>query len=482
MKRDYETVIGLEIHAELLTKSKIFCGCSTRFGAPPNTQCCPVCMGLPGALPTLNARAVELAARAGLAAHCSVAQLSRMDRKNYFYPDLPKAYQITQFFLPLCRDGYLVIPAAGGEKRVGIERIHIEEDAGKLTHVGDETLCDYNRCGVPLIEVVTRPDLRSAAEAAAFVRELRSVLRYAGVCDGKMQEGSLRVDVNLSVRPAGQGALGERTEIKNINSISFMAKAIEAEAARQARILQEGGRVERETRRFDERTGRTLPMRGKESAADYRYFPEPDLPPIALSAAQIEAWRAALPRLPEERRRQYRGEWGLSENDTAALLAEREVADCFEAAAACTPNKTTLAHLFCKHLLRLHAGGSIPVAPRHLAQVADLLAGGRITGAGAKTLIERLWERDGDPAALAETLKLWVIGDKAALRGFAEAALRQSGRAVDDYCRGKARAAAAVVGCAMGLSGGRAEPALLGRVVEELLAEEVRRRRLAGRA
>ena len=333
----YEMVVGLEVHVELKTKTKIFCARSTAFGAEPNTQCCPVCMGFPGTLPVLNEKVVEYALLAGLATNCEIARFSKQDRKNYFYPDLPKDYQISQYDLPLCAHGHLDITTAEGEKRVGITRIHIEEDAGKLVHTdGGRTLVDYNRCGVPLIEIVSEPDIRSAEEAVAYVRKLRAILLYLGVSDCRMNEGSLRCDVNLSVRRRGDQALGTRTEMKNLNSFQFIAKAIAYEFARQVGVLEEGGAVVQETRRFDAASGKTFSMRSKENSSDYRYFPDPDLAPIVTDDGMLDALKKRIPELPDERRRRYIEAYALPALDAEAICAVKELADYFDEAAART--------------------------------------------------------------------------------------------------------------------------------------------------
>lgn len=473
MKPDYEMVIGLEVHAELKTETKIFCSCSTAFGAAPNTQCCPVCMGMPGTLPVLNEKVVEYAVKAGLATHCRIAPFSKEDRKNYFYPDLPKAYQISQYDLPLCSQGYLEIEC-GGKKRIGITRIHIEEDAGKLVHQPDGgTLCDYNRCGVPLIEIVSEPDLRSAAEVDAYLKKLRSILVYTGVSDGKMQEGSLRCDVNLSVRKKGAAEFGTRTEMKNLNSFQFIGKAIAYEFRRQVEALEAGESIVQETRRFDEKTGKTYSMRSKEDADDYRYFPDPDLVPIELSEEYVEQVKNTIPRLPDERKAAYMEQYGLKAADAENLVSEREIADAFEAAAKQTKDARILAHLILSEGFRLLGAGEtqIPIAPEHLAKLADLLAEGRINNATGKKLFAQLWERDGDPAALAEEQNLWQISDERVLRPLAESVLAKNPKTVESYRSGKVQAMQALIGQTMGAAGGQGNPAVIRRIVEELLKQ-----------
>lgn len=472
MRNDYEAVIGLEVHAELLTKTKMFCSCPQQFGAEPNTLCCPTCLGLPGALPTLNRHAVDLAILAGLTTNCQISTYCRMDRKNYFYPDLPKAYQISQLDLPLCRDGYLTIDTAEGRKQIGIERIHIEEDAGKLIHdASGETLIDFNRCGVPLIEIVSKPELRSAEEARAYLLVLRSLLLYAGVSDCKMNEGSLRCDVNLSVRPRGSSAFGVRTELKNLNSFSFVARAIEYETERQIRILEEGGRIVQETRRFDESTGKTLSMRIKENAEDYRYFPEPDLPPIVLSEAHIASLRASLPRLPDERKETYRRDFGLSEYDASQLVSDRPLSDYFEQAAKKTAYRKILANLILTDLLKLNREErfSCPISPVSMAELTDLLGEGVINSSTAKKLLSLLWEEDQSPRALVEEKNLAQIRDEALLCEWIRKMLDENPKLLADYRRGKTAVTKAMTGKVMAMTGGRADPVLLERLLQNAL-------------
>nr|WP_243108428.1 Asp-tRNA(Asn)/Glu-tRNA(Gln) amidotransferase subunit GatB [Maliibacterium massiliense] len=472
MRNDYEMVIGLEVHVELKTRSKIFCGCSTAFGAAPNTQCCPVCMGMPGTLPVLNRTAVTYALKAGLATGCTIAPYAKMDRKNYFYPDLPKAYQISQYDLPLCSGGHLDIETAAGAKTIGITRIHLEEDAGKLVHTQEGTLCDYNRCGVPLIEIVSEPDIRSAEEAAAYVRKLRAIMRYIGVSDCRMQEGSLRCDVNLSVRKKGDTLLGTRTEMKNLNSFAFIQKAIAYEFARQVEAIESGEEIVQETRRYDEATGRTHAMRKKEDANDYRYFPDPDLVPIVLEPEQIEAVRSTIPVLPDARKAQYVAAYGLRPADAEVLVAQRQIADYFETAAACTRAPQTLANLMLSEVFRLlpQEDGAIPIAPAHLARVADLLEAGRINSATAKRVVGMLWAQDGDPEALIAARNLWQVSDEAALAPVVEAVLAANARSVSDFRAGKRQAIGALIGQAMKQTGGMADPAVLRALLERALA------------
>ncbi len=476
MTTDYELVVGLEVHAELATKTKIFCSCPVTFGTEPNTVCCPVCMGLPGALPTLNKAVVDYAIRAGLATGCEIARYSRMARKNYFYPDLPKAYQISQYNEPLCFGGALTIDTEGGEKRIGITRIHIEEDAGKLIHdKTDGTLLDANRCGIPLIEIVSEPDIRSAAEAKAYLQALRTILLYTGVSDCRMNEGSFRCDINLSIRKRGESTLGTRTELKNLNSFSFAVKAIEAEFCRQVTVLEAGGQIRQETLRFDPSTGKTIPMRSKENAQDYRYFPDPDLPPFCVTEEQIERNRLALPRLPRQRQRQYREQYGIPQTEAALLTSDRAMAEYFEAAAEQTAYPRTLANLILSELLRYQSTDrfTCPISPEHLAAVADLSGSGMVGSSNVKKLLGQLWEQDDDPKRLAEEQKLMQISDPALLLPIVRAALADCARSVTDYRNGKSAAAKAILGRIMALSSGRADPRLAAELLEQELNHDM---------
>ena len=470
----YEMVVGLEVHVELKTKTKIFCACSTAFGAEPNTQCCPVCMGFPGTLPVLNEKVVEYALLAGLATNCEIARFSKQDRKNYFYPDLPKDYQISQYDLPLCAHGHLDITTAEGEKRVGITRIHIEEDAGKLVHTdGGRTLVDYNRCGVPLIEIVSEPDIRSAEEAVAYVRKLRAILLYLGVSDCRMNEGSLRCDVNLSVRRRGDQALGTRTEMKNLNSFQFIAKAIAYEFARQVGVLEEGGAVVQETRRFDAASGKTFSMRSKENSSDYRYFPDPDLAPIVTDDGMLDALKKRIPELPDERRRRYIEAYALPALDAEAICAVKELADYFDEAAARTRAPKILAGLIVSEVIRLmpQDGGEVTVTAKHLARVADMVDEGVLNLGTARELVRRLFSCDEDPDHVVAREGLSQITDEQALRDAAQQVLRENEKAAEDYRAGKVQALGAFIGQAMKRTRGRADPARLRAVFEKLLDE-----------
>lgn len=470
-KQAFEAVIGLEVHAALLTDTKIFCSCSTTFGAPPNTQCCPICMGLPGTMPSLNRRAVELAVRAGLALGCSVRSQFRMDRKQYFYPDLPKAYQISQEELPLCFDGSLTVPTQNGGRRIGILRVHPEEDAGKLIHEGNETLVDCNRCGVPLIEIVSAPDLRTPEEASAYLRKLRSILLTTGVSDCRMQEGSLRCDVNISLRPYGSDSMGVRTEIKNLNSFAFVEKALAYEIERQGCLLAKGEMPTSETRRFDVAIGKTLPMRSKETAADYRFLPEPDLPPVRIGEEEIERIRRALPELPDARAARLVKDYGLTAYDADVLVTDPFLADFFEDGGKQTAYPKLLVNLLLSELLR-HCTSepfASPVSAMRLAELAQLLGEGVINSSTAKKLLLRLLEGDLDPRETVTREELGQIRDRDVLSALARRVLAECPRAVSDYQNGRTAALRALQGKAMAACGGRADPLLLESILLEFL-------------
>ena len=473
MIANYEMVIGLEVHVELKTATKIFCGCSTKFGAAPNTQCCPVCTGMPGSLPVLNGKVVEYAVKAGLATGCKIATYSKQDRKNYFYPDLPKAYQISQYDLPLCSEGHLDIETESGKKRIGITRIHIEEDAGKLVHQeGKGTFIDCNRCGVPLIEIVSEPDMRSAEEAKAYLQKLRAIILYTGVSDCKMNEGSLRCDVNLSIRKKSSDKLGTRTEMKNLNSFQNVVKAIEYEYARQVSVLEEGGEVIQETRRFDMNTGKTSSMRSKENADDYRYFPDPDLVPIVVSPEFLEEIRKSIPVLPDQRKASYQEKYGLTSLAAETLVTRKDIADYFETVAGETEYPLLAANLVSGEVARLcPEEQAVPVAPEHIAVLSDLLGQGKINGGTCKKVIAQLFREDGDPIAIIEAQGLQQISDPQVLRPMAEEVLRQSQKVVQDYQGGNKNAFQAVVGQLMKKTQGTGNPQVIGQVLSELLEQ-----------
>ncbi|GFI56315.1 aspartyl/glutamyl-tRNA(Asn/Gln) amidotransferase subunit B [Clostridiales bacterium] len=472
MIKDYEMVIGLEVHVELKTETKIFCSCPTTFGAAPNTQTCPVCLGLPGTLPVLNGKVVDYAVKAGLATNCTIARYSKQDRKNYFYPDLPKAYQISQYDLPLCEHGWLDIETAEGAKRIGITRIHIEEDAGKLVHDDEKgTMIDCNRCGVPLIEIVSEPDIRSAEEAKAYLQKLRAIILYTGVSDCKMNEGSLRCDVNLSVRKKGTEAFGTRTEMKNLNSFQFIVKAIEYEYKRQVEAIEAGEKIIQETRRFDANSGKTYSMRTKENANDYRYFPDPDLPPIKLTDEKIAALQAQIPRLPDARKKEYMEKYGLSAYDGEVLTTDMALADYFEQAAAETKYPKLVANMLLSEVMRLADGEDsiCKILPNRMAALASLSGDGVINSATVKKLIKELWEADFDVEEKVVREGLAQVSDEAVILKWVQEAIQQNPKSVADYKKGKKAAAKAIVGKVMAVSGGKANPTVVDRLVEAQL-------------
>jgi len=472
----YEVVIGLEIHAELSTQSKAFCGCSTKFGAAPNTQCCPICIGMPGVLPVINKKALEYTIKAGLALNCSIARYTKMDRKNYFYPDLPRACQISQYDMPVCQNGYLDIVVNGSTRRIGINRIHLEEDAGKLLHdqYADSTLVDLNRSGVPLIEIVTEPDLRSAEEAKVFLETLRTILRYIDVSDCKMEEGSLRCDVNISVRPEGQKEFGVRTEMKNLNSFRAVYRAIEYEANRQIAIMEEGGTVLRETRRWDEGAGKSFSMRAKEHAQDYRYFPEPDLPPIEIDDEWVEEIRRQIPELPDQKRRRYVEEYGLPEYDAGILTSSKDLADYFENCVKLYENPKAISNWLMGDFLRLVNEKNIeisdvPVTAENLVKLLKLIDSKVISGPIAKTVFEEMFNTGKDPEAIVEEKGLKQITDRDELVKVIKRVLEENPKSVEDYKKGKKKALGFLVGQTMKATRGKANPQL----VNEILLEEL---------
>ncbi len=462
---EYEIIIGIEIHAELATESKIFCGCATAFGAEPNTQCCPICLGMPGTLPVLNKKAVEYAVKAGLAMNCEISRFSKQDRKNYFYPDLPKAYQISQYDLPLCQNGQVEIHQGEISKTISITRIHIEEDAGKLLHGASEasTLIDYNRCGVPLIEIVSEPDMRSPEEAKAFVEAVKDILKYLEVSDCKMQEGSLRADINLSVRPIGSTVLGTRTEMKNLNSFRAIQRASEYEASRQISILENGGTVEQETRRWDDTTGVSHTMRSKEDAKDYRYFPEPDLVPIIISNEWLEEIKASLPELPDARRRRYIKEYGLPEHDAWLITSARELSDFFEAAIKTTSNIKAVSNWIMGDIMRLlnekQLGiGEIPFPGEYLASLVELIDKGIINNTTAKKVLEEMFTSGKVPQKIVKENKLEQVDDAQAIELAVQKVLSANTKTITDYKNGKEKVLGYLVGQVMREMDGRANP------------------------
>lgn len=469
---DYECVIGLEVHIELKTKHKLFCECDTTFGAVPNSQVCPVCLAMPGALPALNREVVEFAIRAGIATHCTIEPWSRFDRKNYFYPDLPKAYQVTQNFFPICTDGYVEIVVGEDVKRIRLERIHIEEDAGKLIHQDEGTLIDCNRCGVPLIEVVSKPDMRSAEEAVAYLRKLRAMARYTGISDGKMNEGSLRCDVNISIRKKGEDALGTRVELKNLNSFNFIAKAIESEFKRQVAVLGEGGTLVQETRRYDEKTNQTYAMREKQEAADYRYFPDPDLVPVEVTEAEVDLIRSTIPRLADERKAEYIKAYGLSDYEAERLTDDKELSDFFEKAVQVTEHPKTLVNLILADVAPLYTEDTVDdlLNPVSLGQLTNLVAREDINSNTARKVLKALMEDDFDPESYVKEHELAQINDREALEGAVKLAVASNEKAVKDFQNGKESAMRSLIGRVMKETQGRANPILAETMLREAIS------------
>jgi aspartyl-tRNA(Asn)/glutamyl-tRNA(Gln) amidotransferase subunit B len=477
----YETVIGLEVHAQLSTRSKMFCGCPTTFGAAPNSLTCPICLGMPGVLPVVNRRAVEFAVRTALAFDLRVNPACRFARKHYYYPDMPKNFQISQYEEPLAEDGWLEIDVAGATRRIGIQRLHLEEDVGKLVHEGDfaaaqASLVDYNRAGVPLMETVSRPDLRSPEEAAVYLRAFRAVLVYLGVCDGNMEEGSLRCDANISLRPRGAVELGTKVEIKNLNSFRNVQRALEYEAQRQAEILAAGRTLAQETRLFDADRGVTGSMRSKEYAHDYRYFPEPDLVPLNLDAAWVDRFRAELPELPRARRQRFASQYGLPAHDAEILTQSRALAQYYETAVRAHDNPKAISNWIMTDLLREVGGddeaalAKSPVPPAHLAGLVKLIDDGTISGRIAKDVFARMLVSADDPATIVRREGLTQVADTGALETLVDQAIAGNPRAVADFKSGKTAAARALVGQVMKASGGRANPAIVDRLVQEKLS------------
>lgn len=468
--KNYEMVIGLEVHVELKTDTKIFCNCKTTFGAEPNTQCCPVCMGMPGTLPVLNKKVIDYAVKAGIATNCTIAQKSKQDRKNYFYPDLPKAYQISQYDLPLCENGHIDINVGGKEKRIGITRIHIEEDAGKLVH--DEkygTMIDCNRCGVPLIEIVSEPDIRSPEEAVAYLEKLRAIIMYTGVSDCKMQEGSLRCDVNLSVRKIGDEKFGTRTEMKNLNSFNFISKAIEYEYKRQVEAVEAGEAIYQETRRFNSDNGKTYSMRRKENANDYRYFPDPDLPYIEISDSELSEYRSQIPTLPDERKAQYIEKYGLDAYAAEMIINDISIADYFEQVAKKTASPKIAANLLTGEIFRLLDPDTkeINVSVDALAAIADMSENQTINSSTAKRLVKEVWKSGVDPVEYVKEQDLAQINDEAVIREVVVEVLARNAKSVEDYKNGKAAALGAIVGQVMGKTRSKANPVIANKIILE---------------
>ena len=469
----YEIVVGLEVHAELNTKTKIY-----SFGSMVNSNCCPICTGMPGTLPTLNKSVVDYAVRMGYALHCSINNICKMDRKNYFYPDLPKAYQISQFDIPLCENGYIdaIVDEEGHTKRIGVTRIHIEEDAGKLIHSDDfaGSLVDFNRCGVPLIEIVSEPDMRSAEEVIAYLEKLRMTIQYLGASDCKMQEGSMRADVNLSVREKGAKEFGTRTEMKNIGSFKAIAHAIEAETARQIDLIESGEKVVQETRRWNDDQGYSYAMRSKEDAQDYRYFPEPDLVPIVVSDEWLQQIRDNQPELHDEKLARYIAEFGLPEYDAQILTSEKKLADLFEATSAICNKPKKVSNWLMGETMRLLKNREMDAedlrfSPEHLAKIIELTEAGTINNSVAKEVFEKVFDEDVDPERYVEEHGLKSDNDEDALRATIEQIVKDNPQSVEDYHNGKEKAIGFLVGQTMKATKGKANPGIVNKILKELL-------------
>ena len=476
MSKTYETVIGLEVHVELATKTKIFCGCSTAFGGAPNSHTCPVCTGMPGSLPVLNKQVVEYAMAVGLATNCTITQYCKFDRKNYFYPDNPQNYQISQLYLPICRNGGVEIETAAGKKTIGIHEIHMEEDAGKLVHDEweDVSIVDYNRSGVPLIEIVSEPDMRSAEEVIAYLEKLRLIIQYLGASDCKLNEGSMRADVNLSVREAGAAEFGTRTEMKNLNSFKAIARAIEGERARQIELIEEGKEVIQETRRWDDNKESSHAMRSKEDAQDYRYFPEPDLVPVVISDEWIERVKARQPEMRDEKLIRYQDEFGLPKYDAEILTGDKSFADLFEAAAAICGKPKKVSNWIMTETIRLLKENEmdpdqIRFSPEHLAKLVDLADAGFVTNTVAKEVFEKVFKEDIDPEAYVKEKGLLTVNDEGALRETVAKVVAENPQSVEDYHNGKEKAIGFLVGQTMKAMKGKANPALVNQILKELL-------------
>ncbi len=477
MSKQYETVIGLEVHVELATKTKIFCGCSTAFGAKPNTQTCPVCTGMPGSLPVLNKQVLEYAIAVGLATNCEITRYAKFDRKNYFYPDNPQNYQISQLYLPICRNGGVEIETEqGGKKTVGIHEIHMEEDAGKLIHDEweDCSLVDYNRSGVPLIEIVSEPDMRSAEEVIAYLEKLRLLIQYLGASDCKLQEGSMRADVNLSVREAGAEKFGTRTEMKNLNSFRAITRAIEGEAERQIDLIEAGESVVQETRRWDDAKGESYAMRSKEDAQDYRYFPDPDLTPVNVSGEMLEEIRAKQPEFRTEKMARYREEFDIPDYDIEIITGEKALADLFEATVALGAQPKKVSNWIMGETLRLMKeretdASDLRFSPENLAKLIALTDTKQINSSVAKEVFEAMFEENVDPEQYVEEKGLKTVNDEGALKKTIEEVIAANPQSVEDYRNGKEKAIGFLVGQTMKAMKGKADPGAVNRMLKELL-------------
>lgn len=476
MAKQYETVIGLEVHVELATKTKIFCSCSTEFGGAPNTHTCPVCTGMPGSLPVLNKQVVEYALAVGLATNCQIHQNCKFDRKNYFYPDNPQNYQISQLYLPICHDGWVEIETENGTKKVGIHEIHMEEDAGKLVHDEWEgcSLVDYNRSGVPLIEIVSEPDMRSADEVIAYLEKLRLLIQYLGASDCKLQEGSMRADVNLSVREVGAKEFGTRTEMKNLNSFKAIARAIEGETARQIDLIESGEGVVQETRRWDDTKERSYAMRSKEDAQDYRYFPDPDLVPVIISDEWIEEIRSRQPEFRTEKLERYKEEFDIPQYDAEILTNSKKLADLFEKTTAICKKPKKVSNWLMVETLRLLKDNNqepedLKFSPENLAKLIDLVDGGTINNKTAKEVFEVVFKEDADPETYVEEHGLKSVNDEGALRAVIEEIVAANPQSVADYKGGKQKAMGFLVGQTMRAMKGKADPGSVNKILKEIL-------------
>lgn len=476
MSKQYETVIGLEVHVELATRTKIFCGCSTAFGGAPNTHTCPVCTGMPGSLPVLNKKVVDYALRVGLAANCKINQLCKFDRKNYFYPDNPQNYQISQLYLPIARDGYVEIESGSGKKKVRIHEMHMEEDAGKLVHDewDDTSLVDYNRSGVPLVEIVSEPDMRSAEEVISYLEKLRMIVQYLGASDCKLQEGSMRADVNLSVREVGSDQFGTRTEMKNLNSFKAIAHAIEGERQRQIELIEEGKQVVQETRRWDDNKEHSYAMRSKEDAQDYRYFPEPDLVPIVISDEWIEKIKSQQPELRTEKLERYKEQFDIPQYDAEIITGSKKMADLFEATTAICEKPKKVANWLIGETFRLMKDNGmepedLTFSPENLAKLIDLAEAGTINSSVAKDVFKQIFHEDIDPEKYVEEHGLKMVNDEGALRETAAKVIADNPQAVADFKGGKEKAIGALLGQTMRAMKGKANPGMVNQVLRELL-------------
>ena len=475
---NYQMVVGLEVHIELSTKSKIFCSCTTEFGGEPNTHVCPVCSGMPGVLPVLNKKVVDFAIRAGLATNCEITRYNKFDRKNYFYPDLPKAYQVSQLYLPICRNGKVEIEVEGEKKYIGIHEIHMEEDAGKLVHDpwDDCTLVDYNRCGVPLLEIVSEPDFRSADEVIAYLTKLRETMMYLGVSDCKMQEGSMRADVNISVMPMGSTKFGIRTEMKNMNSFKAIYKAINYEANRQIELLESGGVVTQETRRWDDNKDASFAMRSKEDAQDYRYFPEPDLLPIEISDEWIQRTVDNMPELPEAKRARYISEFGLSEYDASVITAERQIAYIFEDATKICGKPKEVCNYVMGELMRLMSetgtlAEELEMNPAKIAEIIELVTSGKINRTAAKEVFEAVFKENVDPNKYIEEHDLIMVDNSDEVEKIITQVINDNPKSIEDLKAGKTKARGFLVGQTMKALKGKANPQTVNKILDEKLAE-----------